>query len=54
MKNGNLHSAKEHKEDEFYTELTEIEKELVHYRHHLKNKVVLCNCDAPRVSNFFK
>lgn len=54
MKNGNLHSAKENKEDEFYTELTEIEKELVNYRGHFKSKVILCNCDDPRASNFFK
>ncbi|WP_294429973.1 adenine-specific methyltransferase EcoRI family protein [uncultured Treponema sp.] len=54
MKNGNLHSAKENKEDEFYTELTEIEKELVNYKEHFKNKTILCNCDDPRASNFFK
>ena len=54
MKNGNLHSAKENKEDEFYTELTEIEKELVNYKDHFKNKTILCNCDDPRASNFFK
>ena len=41
------------KKDEFYTVLSDIEKELKHYKKHFKNKVVLCNCDDPRVSNFF-
>ena len=49
----NLHKAKNSKKDEFYTQLSDIEKELKHYKKHLKNKVVLCNCDDPRVSNFF-
>ncbi len=39
--------------DEFYTQLSDIEKELKHYKKHFKNKVVYCNCDDPRVSNFF-
>ena len=52
-KNNNLHSAKNNKEDEFYIQLSDIEKELKHYKKHFKNKVVLCNCDDPRVSNFF-
>jgi len=52
-KNNNLHSAKTNKEDEFYTQLSDIEKELKHYRNHFKDKVVLCNCDDPRISNFF-
>jgi hypothetical protein len=51
--NKNLQSAKRQKNDEFYTRLTDIEKELRHYKGHLKNKVVLCNCDDPRISNFF-
>ena len=51
--NKNLHSAKKGKNDEFYTQLTDIEKELRHYKEHFKNKVVFCNCDDPRVSNFF-
>lgn len=51
--NNNLHKAKEGKNDEFYTELTDIEKELRHYKHHFKDKVVFCNCDDPRISNFF-
>jgi hypothetical protein len=52
--NKNLHSAKSGKNDEFYTQLDDIEKELKHYRDHFKGKVVLCNCDDPRMSNFFK
>lgn len=51
--NRNLHAAKNARKDEFYTQLTDIENELRHYRHHFKNKVVYCNCDDPRVSNFF-
>jgi hypothetical protein len=41
------------KEDEFYTQLSDIERELKHYKKHFKGKVVYCNCDDPRVSNFF-
>lgn len=51
--NKNLHAAKSSKKDEFYTQLSDIEKELKHYKDHFKGKVVLCNCDDPRVSNFF-
>ena len=51
--NNNLHKAKTGKNDEFYTQLSDIEKELKHYKKHFKDKVVLCNCDDPRVSNFF-
>ncbi|MFR9592513.1 MAG: adenine-specific methyltransferase EcoRI family protein [Rikenellaceae bacterium] len=51
--NGNLHRAKSSKKDEFYTQLSDIEKELRHYKDHFKDKVVFCNCDDPRVSNFF-
>ncbi|MBK9154005.1 MAG: adenine-specific methyltransferase EcoRI family protein [Chloracidobacterium sp.] len=51
--NRNLHAAKASKKDEFYTQLSDIEKELWHYTDHFKGKVVLCNCDDPRVSNFF-
>lgn len=42
------------KKDEFYTQLTDIEKEMRHYRSHFKGKTVLCNCDDPFESNFFK
>lgn len=52
--NKNLHSAKNAKNDEFYTQLIDIENELKHYREHFKNKVVYCNCDDPFESNFFK
>ncbi|MBL0687134.1 MAG: adenine-specific methyltransferase EcoRI family protein [Sulfurospirillum sp.] len=51
--NKNLHKAKTDKKDEFYTQLSDIENELKHYRKHFKDKVVYCNCDDPRVSNFF-
>jgi len=51
--NNNLHKAKTNKKDEFYTQLSDIERELKHYKKHFKNKVVYCNCDDPRVSNFF-
>ncbi len=49
-----LNNARKQKKDEFYTQLVDIENELKHYRQHFKGKVVLCNCDDPRVSNFFK
>ena len=52
-KNRNLHNAKNSKQDEFYTQLSDIEKELKHYKKHFKGKVVYCNCDDPRISNFF-
>lgn len=48
-----LHSAKRNKKDEFYTQLSDIERELRHYRQHFNDKIVYCNCDDPRVSNFF-
>ena len=51
--NKSLHAANRAKNDEFYTELADIDKELRHYKHHFKNKTVYCNCDDPRVSNFF-
>ena len=52
-KNKSLSSAKTNKEDEFYTQLSDIEKELKHYRNFFQDKVVYCNCDDPRISNFF-
>jgi len=52
-KNENLNKAKDAKKDEFYTQLADIERELKYYRDHFKGKVVYCNCDDPRVSNFF-
>jgi hypothetical protein len=51
--NRSMHAAKATKQDEFYTQLSDIEKELKHYAPHFKGKTVLCNCDDPRVSNFF-
>lgn len=51
--NKNLKSARSNKNDEFYTQLSDIERELKHYRDHFKDKVVYCNADDPRVSNFF-
>lgn len=52
--NKHLKKANKNKNDEFYTQLTDIEKELRFYKEHFKGKVVYCNCDDPRVSNFFK
>lgn len=52
-KNSNLHKAKKAKADEFYTQLSDIEKECSHYKEHFKGKTILCNCDDPRISNFF-
>ncbi len=49
----NLTNARKAKQDEFYTQLSDIEKELQHYENHFTNKVVYCNCDDPRVSGFF-
>ena len=51
--NRNLHKARAKKTDEFYTQLDDIENELRHYSEHFRGKVVYCNCDDPRVSNFF-
>ena len=52
-KNKNLRAASKAKKDEFYTQLADIENELRHYSEHFRGKVVYCNCDDPRVSNFF-
>jgi len=54
MGNSNLHNAKQAKNDEFYTRLEDIEKEVKHYRPHFEGKVVYCNCDDSKKSNFFK
>lgn len=51
--NSNFNTASKTKQDEFYTQLSDIENELKHYKKHFKGKVVYCNCDDPRVSNFF-
>lgn len=50
--NAVLHRAKREKNDEFYTQKKDIEKELIHYYHHLKDKIVYCNCDDYRKSKF--
>jgi len=52
--NKNLHAASHAKKDEFYTQLDDIEKELKHYKDQLRGKVVFCNCDDPKESNFVK
>ena len=54
MANKNLNAAKVAKKDEFYTQMTDIERELQHYWPHFRDKIVLCNCDDPYESNFFK
>ncbi len=54
MATRNLDVAKTAKKDEFYTQMTDIERELQHYWSHFRGKVVLCNCDDPYESNFFK
>ncbi|MBR0406474.1 MAG: hypothetical protein IJI53_00390 [Clostridia bacterium] len=52
--NSNLHDSARNKQDEFYTQLSLIENELKHYKGHFKGKTILCNCDDPFESNFFK
>ncbi len=51
--NKNLKSAKSSKQDEFFIQLSDIEKEPGYYKEHFKRKSVFCNCDVPRVSNVF-
>lgn len=53
-KNTNLQNAKNKKDDEFYTTYEDIEKEIINYKIHFKNKTVFCNCDNPFESNFCK
>lgn len=53
-KNTNLHNANRAKNDEFYTQISDIEKELKHYKTYFKDKVIFCNCDDPEESNFWK
>lgn len=53
-KNANLTAAKKAKNDEFYTQITDIEKELVHYHDQLRGKIIFCNCDDPTYSNFWR
>jgi len=49
-----LNKAKKNKADEFYTQMSDIEAEMRHYKEHFRDKVILCNCDDPYESNFFK
>lgn len=53
MGNKNLRKAKKEKNDEFYTQITDIEKELKHYKEQFKDKIIFCNCDDPEYSNFW-
>ena len=53
-KNINLQAAKKAANDEFYTQMKDIEEELLHYRNHFVDKVVFCNCDDPKLSNFWR
>ena len=54
MANKNLNKAKKAKNDEFYTQLSDIEKELKYYKQYFKDKIIFCNCDDPEWSNFYK
>ena len=49
-----LDKAKINKKDEFYTQLIDIEREMIHYTKQFKDKIVYCNCDNPKMSNFWK
>ena len=49
-----LNNASKAKKDEFYTQITDIEKEMRYYREHFKDKVIFCNCDDPEYSNFWR
>lgn len=49
-----LDNAKINKKDEFYTQLIDIEKEMIHYTKHFRDKIIYCNCDNPEMSNFWK
>ena len=52
-KNRSLKRARKEKNDEFYTQLKDVEKEMKHYWNHFRGKTVYCNCDDPRASKFF-
>lgn len=52
--NENLNTSKNKKNDEFYTQLADIENELKHYKNHFKDKILFCNCDDKEESNFFQ
>ncbi len=52
--NRNMNAAKRRKNDDFYTQISDIENELRHYKEHFGNRIVYCNCDDPKASNFFR
>lgn len=52
--NSSLQTARRNKKDEFYTQISDIEREMRHYRKHFKDKIIYCNCDDPYVSAFFE
>lgn len=52
--NNSLHKAGQAKKDEFYTQIADIESELKHYKSQFRGKIVFCNCDDPKESNFVK
>lgn len=52
--NSNLSKAKKAKNDEFYTQLSDIENELRYYKPHFEGKIVLCNCNDAIHGNFAK
>ncbi len=54
ISNKDLNKAHKNKKDEFYTQLTDIEKELKHYKEYFKDKIVFLNCDDPEESNFWR
>lgn len=54
MRNSNLNKAAKVKNDEFYTQLGDIEKEMEHYKEQFKDKIIYCNCDNPEWSNFWQ
>ena len=53
-KNASLNRASQVKQDEFYTQIADIERELRHYTEHFRGKTIFCNCDDPETSNFWK
>ena len=54
VSNKDFQQAMRNKKDEFYTQLTDIEKEMKHYKDFFKGKTVFCNCDDPEYSNFWR
>jgi len=53
-RNKDLHNAIRWKNDEFYTQLSDIEKEIRNYKEYFRDKTVFCNCDDPEESHFWK